>query len=235
MLNFAILCNPESNLLISNAFDKCKIDVNTRFFDSYKKLTKFIYSFDAVLIESGFLETDTIVEKLIKKYDCAVCVKVSDDQEFIKYYNIGADAIINRPTMSIKVESMIGRLNRKTKFTKSPSTSICVSDHRGKHILKLSKISSFQANEKYIDVNYCGRIFTITGTINSLENKYPSFLRVNRSCIVNKELMKRMVKTSSIDGLKHMTGFSIYVDNCKEPFKISRREVPNVRKFLRQL
>lgn len=96
-------------------------------------------------------------------------------------------------------------------------------------LLPVSQVFYFQSELKYINVRYPDGVALLDGSLKQLEEEFAKdFLRIHRSALVARRYLKRLVKTA--DEL-----FFVEFVDISDTLEVSRRHLPEVRRFFRQL
>jgi|GEM_PF-5859388 len=94
--------------------------------------------------------------------------------------------------------------------------------------LHINQVDFFSAEQKYVLVNSANKQMLIDETLNNLEEKYSAnFLRIHRKYLVNKKKIYALKKQQE--------QFVVLLENIEQPLIVSRRQLPQVRKFLKCL
>ena len=94
-------------------------------------------------------------------------------------------------------------------------------------LIPVSEIIYFHADQKYVSVKYYGGEVLIEESLKKLEDEFGSrFIRIHRSTLV---------AASFLIGLEKKEGnhYNAVIRHCDDRLEISRRHIPEVRKFLR--
>lgn len=95
---------------------------------------------------------------------------------------------------TINIEKLIEQFNRE--YKKNDATSIPVKVGDKVIFVRLDEVSYFQADEKYVSlVTKHAKSYTLDSSLKRLEEKLPDyFIRVHKSYLVNKNLLKEIRK-----------------------------------------
>lgn len=103
--------------------------------------------------------------------------------------------------------------------------NVCARQAGSLKLIPVKDIYFFQSDSKYTMVNHANGCVAIEQSLASLEKQYPHFMRIHRNCIVDKSLITEFKK---IDNL-------FYVVIAGHQLQVSRRNIPAVRKFVRDM
>ena len=119
------------------------------------------------------------------------------------------------------------RIETPTEPEERQRSHIAVSLRDRIKLVSLDDIYYFKAENKYIVIHTSDKQYLITGTLNDLEDELDQrFIRIHRNALIS---------TSYLEGLeKNQNGrwCAIFVDK-EERLEISRRQTPNIRKWLK--
>jgi two-component system response regulator AlgR len=113
-------------------------------------------------------------------------------------------------------------------------THISARTHQGLQLIPITRILSFQADQKYITVKYqvedsstCEVL--IDEPLKVLEDEFEQhFVRIHRNALVAKDKIERLETVESSVHILYLKGFD-------EGMSVSRRHLPSVRKLMRGL
>jgi two-component system response regulator AlgR len=95
-------------------------------------------------------------------------------------------------------------------------------------LLPVSQVFYFQSELKYINVRYPDGVALLDGSLKHLADKFAKdFLRVHRNALAARQYLKRLVKTPDELFFVEFVGIS-------DTLEVSRRHLPEVRRFFRQ-
>lgn len=95
-------------------------------------------------------------------------------------------------------------------------------------LIPVSEIIYFHADQKYVTVKYYGGEVLIEESLKSLEEEFGNkFLRIHRSTLVASQFLIGLEK-------KEGNHYNAIIRHCDEKLEVSRRHIPEVRKFLRE-
>jgi two-component system response regulator AlgR len=96
-------------------------------------------------------------------------------------------------------------------------------------LIPVSDILYFLAEHKYVTVRYRDGEVLIEEPLISLEKKFgDNFLRIHRNALVAKQYIQALKKTS-------LGQFYLQLQHCDNQLEISRRHLPEVRRFIKTL
>ncbi len=111
----------------------------------------------------------------------------------------------------------------------SKRTHICARIRGNLILVAISDIICFIADHKYITIRYDKGEILIEDSLKSLESEFnPQFIRIHRNALVARDRILGLSKNSEGQSF-------INLNNIDEPLEISRRNLPFVRKLLKEL
>lgn len=106
---------------------------------------------------------------------------------------------------------------------------ICARVRGEMKLVPISSISHFLADAKYVEVHYDGGEVLIEDSLISLEEEFGDrFVRVHRNCLVSRERIEGLGKNAVGETVVRLRG-------GHETLEVSRRNLPQLRKLLREL
>jgi two-component system response regulator AlgR len=94
-------------------------------------------------------------------------------------------------------------------------------------LIPVSEIFYFHADQKYVTIKYYGGEVLTEESLKSLEDEFGErFLRIHRSTLVASEFVVGLEKTGN-------SNFRVVLRHCDDVLEVSRRHLPDIRKFLR--
>lgn len=95
-------------------------------------------------------------------------------------------------------------------------------------LLPVGQVFYFQSELKYINVRYPDGMALLDGSLKQLEEEFAKdFIRIHRSALAARKYLKRLVKTAEELFFVEFAGIS-------DTLEVSRRHLPEVRRFFRQ-
>ena len=106
-------------------------------------------------------------------------------------------------------------------------THISARNHRGVELIAVEDIRYFQADQGCVTIRHGGGEILIWDTLRELEEEFDSFIRVHRNALVSGQY---------IEGLERTDGhYQVRLRDVEELIDVSRRHLPSVRHFVRNL
>ena len=106
---------------------------------------------------------------------------------------------------------------------------ICARVRGEMKLVPIRSISHFLADAKYVEVHYDGGEVLIEDSLISLEEEFGDrFVRVHRNCLVSRERIEGLGKNAVGETVVRLRG-------GHETLEVSRRNLPQLRKLLREL
>lgn len=117
-------------------------------------------------------------------------------------------------------------LNRKEDGTPKARTHISSRTRRGIVLVPIGDIYYFRAEHKYVTVRHKEGEVLIEDTLKELESEFGDlFLRIHRNCLIARQYLHSLEKTSSGQQCIRLRGIS-------ETLEVSRRHVAKVREIM---
>ena len=140
-----------------------------------------------------------------------------------------------KPVEPERLAQALGKAHRLTgaqeeglkEQTDSRRSHICARVRGNLKLVPISDILFFHADQKYVNVRYVDGEVLIEDSLKSLEEEFGElFMRIHRNALVATDRIAGMEKT--LDGRHELT-----IRGSEEMLEVSRRHVPEVRKYLR--
>ncbi|MCB1601571.1 MAG: LytTR family DNA-binding domain-containing protein [Lysobacterales bacterium] len=143
----------------------------------------------------------------------------------------------------IRRERLLAALERVRRFNgETPNSAAAGEGGGGRHrshicarvrgemkLIPISAVAYFLADAKYVEVHYDGGEVLIEDSLVSLEEEFGErFVRVHRNCLVARERIEALGKLPSGETTLRLRG-------RPENLEVSRRNLPQLRRFLRGL
>ncbi len=94
-------------------------------------------------------------------------------------------------------------------------------------LIPVEEVYYFQADQKYVSIGYKEGEVLIDDSLVSIEQRYPQLLRIHRNALVAKPHIAALEKDS--EGRCH-----IRLRDCDKRLEVSRRHLPEVRRWLKE-
>ena len=123
-------------------------------------------------------------------------------------------------------QAQLAELDDELQPTRTRS-HICARLANRLELIAIEKIIYFQADQKYVSVRYQEGTVLIEESLKSLEQEFgQQFLRIHRNALIDKHQLSGIEKTT--DG-----HFQVCFDVIPDRLEISRRHLPEIRRFLK--
>jgi DNA-binding LytR/AlgR family response regulator len=161
------------------------------------------HDIDLLFLDIGILETDCFDFISNLNYKPNIIVVSSSDQFALKAFDINIIDYLLKPVEYSRfcraVDKAI-RFHSRREVSNNSDNEIFIKKESSLIKLKLKDIIYIEALENYIILTTNDKKFTIHFTMKAIENQLPSeiFIRVHRSFIVNKNMI-RTIKENSLD------------------------------------
>jgi len=101
--------------------------------------------------------------------------------------------------------------------------------HHGIQVIAITDVSYFHTDQKYVAAYHTNGMILLNDTLNALELEFADrFIRIHRQTLVARDRIKMLHKNPTGD-------WFIELLNCTEQLAVSRRLLPKVRKYLKQM
>ena len=171
--------------------------------------------------------------QMLQKQDSApaiiFCTAWSD--QAVKAFECDAVDYLVKP---VRAERLVLALDKARRFLASvdrdSSEHFLRSTVGGKvTLVPINEVIYLSAEDKYTTVVYEGGRMVINQSLLDLENEYPDdLLRVHRSALVSKNRIRGLEKAP---GGRHL----LHLEGCEDHPQVSRRNLPAIRKLIREL
>lgn len=127
-----------------------------------------------------------------------------------------------------KVERLI--LARQGRLNDGPEEVLIIQERGRIERVLLSDVVYLKAELKYITVRTKGKSFILEGSLNELEDKYPSrFLRIHRNALIARHAVRALEKYhDQVEG----DGWAVRLNGINELLLVSRRQLAVVRELV---
>jgi DNA-binding LytR/AlgR family response regulator len=158
---------------------------------------------DLLFLDIEILETDCFDFINSLNYKPNVIILSSSDQFAIKAFDISVVDYLLKPITYSRFYKAVDKAIRyysRNEVSNNVDNEIYIKNESSLVKLKLKDIIYIEALENYITLTTNNKKFTIHFTMKAIENQLPSriFIRVHRSFIVNKSMIKT-IKENSLD------------------------------------
>lgn len=166
----------------------------------------------------------------------AVIFTTAYDRHALEAFETAAVDYLLKPVRRSRLEQALERARRpnrvqlQTLHGAAPNgarSHICASSRGSLEVVPVSDIAYFLADHKYVTVRYGGGELLIEDSLRSLEEEFGSaFIRIHRNALVAAARLEAVEKGPDGRQLARLR-------DVGERLEISRRHVPEVRRFLR--
>lgn len=154
----------------------------------------------------------------------------------LKAFDANAVDYLLKPIRSSRLEQALAKVHppsheqlQKASSEHGPRAHICAHHRGGLKLIPVEDVIYFKADSKYIAVHYKDGEVLIDEPLKGLEQEFQeTFTRIHRSTLVANSHIESLRKNN--DG-QHQ----LILRNISEPFEVSRRQLPTVRKIISKL
>jgi two-component system response regulator AlgR len=149
----------------------------------------------------------------------------------------GADDYLVKPVRGERLRSALQRVRFPTRpqrqtlaepTVRSPRRRQLTAHYRGRlQMVPIEDVLYLQAEHKYVTVRHRSGHLLIDESLKSLEDEFPDiFLRIHRNALVARRHLAELTKNGDGTSVARLRG-------CEERLPVSRRHLPDVRRWLR--
>ena len=154
----------------------------------------------------------------------------------VQAFELDAADYLTKPVRLERLQSALQKAERLLQSrsahanTQATQEVLLIQERNRSQRVPLADVLYFKAELKYVTVRTAQRSFILDGTLNELEDKYPSrFLRIHRNALVAKHLLRALEKQHDPqDG----EAWAVRLDGVEELLLVSRRQLAAVREVL---
>ncbi len=163
----------------------------------------------------------------------AILLVTAYPQHALKAFERGVQDYLVKPVRLERLQQALERvqtLTRPQQPAKEPShRRRFLSATRRGHIetVPVEEIYYLRAEQKYVTLHYAGGSLLIEDSLRTLEQEFPDlFLRIHRNTLVARRQMQGLIKVPE-------GGYRVRLRGLEETLPVSRRHLPEVRRWLR--
>lgn len=146
------------------------------------------------------------------------------DQHAYKAFQVDAIDYILKPVDENIIEKVLKKiLTNHHKNLESTDKNITVNSSGLDINIPIKEVLYFKADMKYISVITSKKEFLINDTLLNLENKFPEFIKIHRSYLINPNFISKFYK-------KDNSWFVMLKNNTNESLPVSRRQRGEIEK-----
>ncbi len=156
------------------------------------------------------------------------------DQHALAAFEARAIDYLLKPVRRERLLDALERARRFNGLTHTPAatpkaqrTHLCARVRGDMKMVPVTAVAYFLADSKYVEVHYDGGAVLIEESLVGLEDEFGErFVRIHRNCLVARDRLDSLGKNADGEPTVRLRGHS-------EPLEVSRRNLPQVRKFIR--
>ncbi len=167
----------------------------------------------------------------------AVIFCTAYEEHAVEAFDLQAVGYLLKPVRRENLQAALEKARRLNKAQiaalydtdKQRRTHISARTRRGIELIAVDDVRYFQADQKYVTVRHGAGEIIIDETLRELEEEFDDrFIRVHRNALIAGRYIEGLDRTP--DG-----HYRIRLRDVEEHIEISRRHVPNVRRFVKSL
>lgn len=178
-------------------------------------------------IKTGITAAKEIVDQSNNSPSIVFCTAY--DEYAINAFELNAAAYLLKPVSAgdlnnaVKKASQLSRLQLAAMADLEKPKTVVISQHGTMQRINLDEVCYFRSEEKQVIGGLLsGDEIIVDLTLSELEQKYSeSLLRLHRSCLVNRDKLKALVKEDGHDFVE--------LNDCSQRFAVSRRSLVEVK------
>jgi len=165
----------------------------------------------------------------------AVVFVTADAGHAVQAFELEALDYLTKPVRLERLQVMLQKVKRLTKVIRGlepdlPEEVLLIQERGRTERVPLSKVLYLKAELKYITVRTLAKSYLLEGTLNELEEKYPTrFMRIHRNTLIARHAVRALEKHHDAD---EGAGWAVRLDGVDEPLFVSRRQLAAVREML---
>lgn len=165
----------------------------------------------------------------------AVVFVTADAGHAVQAFELEALDYLTKPVRLERLQAMLQKVKRLTKVIRGlepdlPEEVLLIQERGRTERVPLSKVLYLKAELKYITVRTLAKSYLLEGTLNELEEKYPTrFMRIHRNTLIARHAVRALEKHHDAD---EGAGWAVRLDGVDEPLFVSRRQLAAVREML---
>lgn len=165
----------------------------------------------------------------------AVVFVTADAGHAVQAFELEALDYLTKPVRLERLQAMLQKVKRLTEVIRGlepdlPEDVLLIQERNRTERVPLSKVLYLKAELKYITVRTLAKNYLLEGTLNELEEKYPTrFMRIHRNTLIARHAVRALEKHHDAD---EGVGWAVRLDGVDEPLFVSRRQLAAVREML---
>lgn len=153
----------------------------------------------------------------------------------VQAFELEALDYLTKPVRLERLQAMLQKVQRLRQVTRGlepdlPEEVLLIQERGRTERVPLSKVLYLKAELKYITVRTASRSYLLEGSLNELEEKYPTrFMRIHRNALIARHAVRALEKHHDAD---EGAGWAVRLDGVEERLFVSRRQLAAVREML---
>ena len=153
----------------------------------------------------------------------------------VQAFELEALDYLTKPVRLERLQAMLQKVQRLRQVTRGlepdlPEEVLLIQERGRTERVPLSKVLYLKAELKYITVRTAARCYLLEGSLNELEEKYPTrFMRIHRNALIARHAVRALEKHHDAD---EGAGWAVRLDGVEERLFVSRRQLAAVREML---
>ena len=195
-------------------------------------------AFDLVLLDIGMPGVDGIAlaQAMAQLPQAPALVFVTAHSEHaVQAFELEAVDYLTKPVRLARLQQALQKVERLMLAAKGPQAEL-TEDHlviqdRGRtERVPLTAVLYLKAELKYITVRTAGKTYILDGSLNELEERYPSqFMRIHRNALVARRAMRALEKHFDPE---EGEGWALRLNGIEDLLAVSRRQLSAVREAI---
>ena len=166
----------------------------------------------------------------------AVIFATAHDQYAVAAFEVNALDYLLKPVRAIRLKAALlkalqgGSIKRESveRASNSPRHYLSVSERGRISLVPVLDILYLRAELKYVTVKTKEREYLVEESLTQLEQEFSGvFVRIHRSCLIARRLIKGFERVSSDDG--EGAGWAVLLHGCDDKLPVSRRQWSTVK------
>jgi two-component system response regulator AlgR len=153
----------------------------------------------------------------------------------VQAFELEALDYLTKPVRLERLQAMLQKVQRLRQVTRGlepdlPEEVLLIQERGRTERVPLSKVLYLKAELKYLTVRTAARSYLLEGSLNELEEKYPTrFMRIHRNALIARHAVRALEKHHDAD---EGAGWAVRLDGVEERLFVSRRQLAAVREML---